>query len=627
VSNAVTDPGPGPIEDYALLSDLRTAALVGLDGSIDWLCLPSFDSGSCFGRLLGNENHGRWKIAPAGEVRQTRRWYRENTMVLETEFQTDSGVVRLIDTMCPQADRHDPHDQPRVIRVVEGVSGEVEMTLRWVVRFAYGDAVPWVRRYRRHGEEYLLALAGPRAVTLRGDLLPHAVPHQRAHEETFTVGAGERFSWVMEYLPDPDEQPPPVDTEDDIRKCEAFWRKWSGQIEYDGPHSEIVLRSLATLKGLGYAPTGSIVAAPTTSLPETPGGERNWDYRYCWLRDATLTLLAFDNFGLSAEAEAWRTWLLRAVAGDPANLQIMYGLRGERHLIEWECDWLPGYQGAKPVRVGNAAYKQLQLDVYGEVMDALHLARERGLPETQDSWSLQRGLLRHLEKIWQEPDNGLWEVRGPGRHFTHGRVMVWVAFDRAVRAVEEDGLPGPVHRWRELRDTLHAEVLENGFNEKIGAFTQYYGSTELDAATLLIPAVGFLPGTDERVRATIDAIGRELKHGDLIDRYSTPHDGQSDVDGLHGHEGAFLMCSFWYVDALALSGRQAEAEAMFERLLGLCNDVGLLPEEYEAETKRFLGNFPQAFSHLALVNSANVLYRSKHDRHHRSRRVFAETEE
>ncbi|HWE88826.1 MAG TPA: glycoside hydrolase family 15 protein [Pseudonocardiaceae bacterium] len=612
------DSGPGPIEDYALLSDLRTAALVGIDGSIDWFCIPRFSGHSCFSRILGNDEHGHWRIAPTGEVKDTRRWYREGSMVLETEFVTDTGVIRLIDFMPPQENHHDFTDQPRIVRIVEGVTGAVEMRLRWVVRFAYADAVPWVRRMRTHDNDHILALAGPRAVTLRGDPLPEAVPDRQVHEAVFTVDAGQRLSWVMEYLPNHDEQPPPVDPDVDLRTAERFWREWSGRFVYEGPHAETVHRSLITLKALTYAPTGGIVAAPTTSLPETPGGERNWDYRYCWLRDATLTLLAFDNFGYLAEAEAWRRWLVRSVAGSPADMQIMYGLRGERHLIEWEADWLPGYQGARPVRIGNAAYRQVQLDVYGEVMDALHLARERGITETPESWAIQRGIITHLCQIWREPDSGLWEVRGEGRHFTHSRVMVWVAFDRAVRAAEEDKLPGPVEQWRDIRDEIHQEVLDQGYNTEIGAFTQYYGGTELDAATLLMPAVGFLPGTDPRVKSTVEAIGRELKHGDLIDRYSTTAQ-HSDVDGLSGKEGAFLVCSFWYVDALAMCGRQDEAESMFARLLALVNDVGLLAEEYDPATGRFLGNFPQAFSHLGLVNSAAVLY-GGHTRDERSRR-------
>ncbi|MBV9845969.1 MAG: glycoside hydrolase family 15 protein [Kutzneria sp.] len=611
------DSEPSPIEDYALLSDLRSAALVSIDGSVDWLCLPRFDSPSCFSRLLGDDGCGRWQIAPTGRVTEVSRCYRDTTLVLETEFQTEDGVVRLIDVMPPHEDGG--VDQPRLVRILEGVSGEVEVRLRWVVRFAYGDSIPWVRRVKRDGNEHILAIAGPQAVVLRGDRLPHRVHNERAHEALFTVTAGQRLSWVMEFTATPDAPPPPADADADVAASERFWREWATQITYDGPHVEAVRRSLVTLKGLTYAPTGGIVAAPTTSLPEVIGGERNWDYRYCWLRDATLTLLAFDNFGCVDEALAWRSWLLRAVAGDPADVQIMYGIDGQRHLMEWEVDWLPGYQGAKPVRVGNAAFRQLQLDVYGEVMDAMHLARERGVTESAQSWALQRGLLRHLEGIWRKPDKGLWEVRGPARFFTHSRVMIWVAFDRAVRAVEEDGLPGPVDRWRELRDAVHAEVLANAWNERVGAFTQYYGGTELDAATLLIPTVGFLPGDDERVQATITAVEKELKHGDLVDRYTTDTD-LSDVDGLSGQEGAFIACSFWFVDALALSGRREEAEAMFARLLGLANDVGLLAEEYDVSTQRFTGNFPQAFSHLALVNSAAVLYGKGNLRRDRGRR-------
>jgi glucoamylase len=601
----VGDTGPGRIEDYALLSDLRTAALVGLDGSIDWLCMPRFDSPSCFSRLLGTEDDGHWRIAPTGEVVSVRRSYRDGSLVLETEFETVDGVVRLIDTMPPEQDHWDA--DTRVVRVLEGVSGQVEMSMRWVLRFAYADSVPWVRRGERDGQECIVALAGPSAVALYGDRLPFRVQGKRAHEAVFAISAGQRLSWVMEFAYSPDEPPAPVDAVAEVARSEAFWLAWSSKIGYDGPHADVVHRSLITLKGLTYAPTGGIVAAPTTSLPETFGGERNWDYRYCWLRDATFTLLALDNFGCTDEAAAWRRWLLRAVAGDPADLQIMYGIGGERHLVEWEVDWLPGYRGAKPVRVGNAAYRQLQLDVYGEVMDALHLARERGLDETPDSWAMQRGMMRHLEKVWELPDKGLWEVRGPDRHFTHSRVMVWVAFDRAVRAVEEFDLPGPVERWRELRDTVHAEVLAKGWNASLGAFTQYYGGTELDAATLLIPAVGFLPGDDPRVVGTVDAIAGVLKHGDLIDRYETEV-GESEVDGLAGVEGSFLACSFWYVDALVLAGRREEALAMYDRLVDLCNDVGLLAEEYDAETGRMCGNFPQAFSHLALVNSAAVLF-------------------
>jgi GH15 family glucan-1,4-alpha-glucosidase len=614
---AVQQDLPGRIEDYALLSDLRSAALVGLDGSVDWLCLPRFDSPSCFGRLLGDDGAGRWLLAPTAPVTSVRRRYRDTTLVLETEFETLDGVVRVVDAMPPHADGG--LDEPKLVRTVEGVSGEVEMRLRWVVRFAYGDSTPWVRRVRTGEQDHILAVAGPHAVVLRGDRLPYRVHHERAHEAVFTVAEGQQLAWTMEFTTTPDDPNPAVDPYAEIDRTERFWHEWQGRISYDGPHQEAVRRSLATLKALTYAPTGGIVAAPTTSLPEALGGERNWDYRYCWLRDATLTLLAFDNFGCTHEALAWRSWLLRAVAGDPADLQIMYAIDGERHLLEWEVDWLPGYHGAKPVRVGNAAFDQLQLDVYGEVMDALHLARERGVTESAESWALQRGLLRHLEQIWEQPDRGLWEVRGPDRHFTHSRVMIWVAFDRAVRAVEEDGLPGPVDRWRELRDAVHAEVLAKGWNDEVGAFTQYYGGTDLDAATLLIPAVGFLPGNDPRVRSTVAAVEQQLKHGDLVDRYTTTA-GESHVDGLSGHEGSFLACSFWFVDALALCGRRQDAEAMFERLVALANDVGLLAEEYDHGAGRFTGNFPQAFSHLALVNSAAVLYGEQAGRHEASRR-------
>jgi glucoamylase len=615
--SAERDDRPGRIEDYALLSDLRSAALVGLDGSVDWLCLPRFDSPSCFGRLLGDDGAGRWLLTPTAAVSSVRRRYRDTTLVLETEFETVDGVVRIVDAMPPHTDGG--ADEPRLVRVVEGVSGNVEMRLRWVVRFAYGDSIPWVRRVRRDDDEHILAVAGPHAVVLRGDRLPYRVHHQRAHEAVFTVAEGQRLAWTMEFTRTPDAPAAAVDPYAEIDRAERFWHDWQARIAYQGPHQDVVRRSLATLKGLTYAPSGGIVAAPTTSLPEALGGERNWDYRYCWLRDATLTLLAFDGFGCTQEALEWRSWLLRAVAGDPADVQIMYAIDGERHLLEWEVDWLPGYHGASPVRVGNAAFRQLQLDVYGEVMDALHLARERGVTESAESWALQRGLLRHLEEIWSQPDRGLWEVRGPDRFFTHSRVMIWVAFDRAVRAVEEDGLPGPVERWRELRDAVHAEVLAKGWNDEVGAFTQYYGGSELDAATLLIPAVGFLPGDDPRVKATIAAVEKELKHGDLVDRYTTTA-GSSDVDGLRGREGSFLACSFWFVDALALSGRRSEAVAMFERLVALANDVGLLAEEYDGEAGRFTGNFPQAFSHLALVNSAAILFGDQAGRHEASRR-------
>ncbi|MBQ0922593.1 glycoside hydrolase family 15 protein [Saccharopolyspora endophytica] len=609
--------GPGLIEDYALLSDLRTAALVGKDGSLDWLCLPRFDAPACFARLLGGE--GRWSIAPTEPVREVRRRYRENSLVLETEFRTDSGVLQLIDFMPPH--EVNQHDEPCVVRIVEGVSGEVGFQLDWVLRFDYGDSVPWVRRVNETEpvlDEYVLGIAGPHTVVLRGEELPTRVDGERAHRHTGTISAGQRMSWVLQWSSDPDELPAPMDPEQELRECEGFWRDWSAKIVYDGPYPKAVRRSLATLKALIYAPTGGIVAAPTTSLPEAVPGNRNWDYRYCWLRDATLVLLALDDLGCTSEAEAWRRWLVRSVAGDPADLQIMYGVGGERHLIEWEADWLRGYRDSSPVRVGNAAYRQRQLDVYGEVMDALHLARERGLVESEDSWAVQRGMLAHLERIWREPDRGLWEVRGPDRHFTHSQVMVWVAFDRAVRGAEEDGLPGPVEHWRELRDEVREEVLRRAWNPEIRAFTQFYGGTSLDASVLLLPAVGFLSGDDERMRSTVEAIRRELQHGVLVDRYTTT-DEPSEVDGLSGREGSFLACSFWMVDAMVYCGRRDEAERMFAELVEMANDVGLYSEEFDAESGCFTGNFPQAFSHLALVNSASVLYGGR-TREQKSRR-------
>ncbi|APU17838.1 glycoside hydrolase family 15 protein [Actinoalloteichus fjordicus] len=609
---------PGLIEDYAMLSDLRTAALVGKDGSIDWLCVPRFDSSSCFSRLLGDDRAGHWRITPVEEVIEVRRRYRDDTMILETDFHTAHGVVRLVDAMEPHPDHEDL--PTRLIRTVYGISGSVQMRLDWVVRFAYADSVPWVRRVQEEeSTECIFAVAGPDAVVLRGEPLPKPVPHQRAHEAIFTLGAGESRAWVMQYSWTAQTPPAWVDPAECLRRTERFWREWAGKIQYTGPCEGSVRRSLITLKGLIYAPSGGIVAAPTTSLPEALGGSRNWDYRYCWLRDATLTLLALDSLGCGAEAAAWRDWLLRAVAGDPADLQIMYAIDGRRHLLEWEADWLTGYHGAGPVRVGNNAFRQRQLDVYGEVMDALHLARERGLAETAESWALQRALLHDLERIWRLPDRGLWEVRGPERHFTHSRVMVWVAFDRAVHAVEEFGLPGPVERWRDLRDRVHAEVLRDGWNDQLGAFTQYYGGTELDAATLMLPMLGFLPGTDDRILGTIAAIDRDLRHGDLVDRYSTDP-GISPVDGLSGREGSFIACSFWFVNALELSGRCDEALAMFHRLVALANDVGLYSEEYDSDTRRFTGNFPQAFSQLAMVDSAALLALNTPRRHEQDRR-------
>ena len=585
------------IEDYALIGDMHTAALVSNTGSIDWLCLPRFDSGACFAALLGDEQHGHWQLTPTGEVTGTRRSYRGETLVLDTEMTTATGTIRITDLM-PLRDK-----SVDLLRIVECLDGEVEMELRWTVRYDYGNVVPWLRHHDGD-DERLEAVAGPDAVVLRGDVLPRPVDDQ-VHAAVFTVRPGRPMSWSMQWYPSTDPTPGPIDTEPRLAKTMDYWSKWSAKGSYDGAYRDAVQRSLLTLKALSYEPSGGIIAAPTTSLPEAIGGERNWDYRYCWLRDATLTLSALTGGGYVNSAKAWRRWLLRAIAGSPENLQILYGVLGERRIMEWEADWLPGYEGSTPVRIGNAAFNQLQLDVFGEVMDALYLARRRGVNSSDRAWALQSALMEHLATIWQQPDRGIWEVRGPERHFTHSRVMVWVAFDRAVRTAEEFGLDGPVQKWRDLRDEVHAEVCAEGWNAELGTFTQYYGGTELDAAVLLIPSVGFLPGDDHRVRSTVDAIGAKLRHGDVVDRYSTSETAGG--DGLSGKEGSFLACAFWFVDALVLTGRRDEGEAMFERLLLLRNDLGLLAEEYDPKAKRLLGNFPQAFSHLALVNSALLL--------------------
>jgi len=585
------------IEDYALIGDMHTAALVSNTGSIDWLCLPRFDSGACFAALLGDEQHGHWQLTPTGKVTGTRRSYRGETLVLDTEMTTATGTIRITDLM-PLRDK-----SVDLLRIVECLDGEVEMELRWTVRYDYGNVVPWLRHHDGD-DERLEAVAGPDAVVLRGDVLPRPVDDQ-VHAAVFTVRPGRPMSWSMQWYLSTDPTPGPIDTEPRLAKTMDYWSKWSAKGSYDGAYREAVQRSLLTLKALSYEPSGGIIAAPTTSLPEAIGGERNWDYRYCWLRDATLTLSALTGGGYVNSAKAWRRWLLRAIAGSPENLQILYGVLGERRIMEWEADWLPGYEGSTPVRIGNAAFGQLQLDVFGEVMDALYLARRRGVNSSDRAWALQSALMEHLATIWQQPDRGIWEVRGPERHFTHSRVMVWVAFDRAVRTAEEFGLDGPVQKWRDLRDEVHAEVCAEGWNAELGTFTQYYGGTELDAAVLLIPSVGFLPGDDHRVRSTVDAIGAKLRHGDVVDRYSTSETAGG--DGLSGKEGSFLACAFWFVDALVLTGRRDEGEAMFERLLLLRNDLGLLAEEYDPKAKRLLGNFPQAFSHLALVNSALLL--------------------
>ena len=579
---------PLRIEDYALIGDTQSVALVGRDGSYDWMCLPRFDSSACFAALLGTPSHGRWLLAPAGEVRNTSRSYRDGTLILETTFELAEGRVRVIDCMPPR------DGTPDVLRVVEGLEGEVTMRFELVIRFDYGSIVPWVSRLP---DGRLRAIAGADALVLQSDIETHG--EALTTVATFTIKAGQKASFVLSWYPSHEEPPPHRDAARAVAHTEQFWREWAAHCTYRGPWQDAVSSSLLTLKALTYAPTGAVLAAPTTSLPEWPGGTRNWDYRYCWLRDSTFTLYALRLAGHVEEARAWRDWLLRAVAGDPAKLQIMYGVAGERRLTEFELDWLPGYEGSRPVRVGNAAASQLQLDVYGEVMDTLHQTRRTGLPSDPTTWNLQVDLLEFLEGAWHEPDEGIWEVRGPKQHFTHSKVMAWVAFDRAIKAIEQTQVEGPLSRWRAIRDAIHTEVCSRGFDSSQNTFTQAFGTRHLDASLLLIPQVGFLPIDDPRVTGTIAAVERELVHHGLVLRYRT--EGQ---DGLPPGEGAFLACSFWLADAYALSGRTEEAHRLFTRLLSLRNDVGLLAEEYDPVAGRQLGNFPQAFSHVGLVNTA-----------------------
>ncbi|MFJ2057400.1 glycoside hydrolase family 15 protein [Streptomyces sp. NPDC087908] len=583
------------IDDYALIGDLQTAALVGRDGSVDWLCLPRFDSAACFASLLGDEENGHWRIAPKGATSCTSRRYADGTLVLETFWETRTGTVKVVDFM-PQRDT-----APDLMRIVEGISGSVEMSSVLRLRFDYGSVVPWMRRSDGHR----VAVAGPDAVWLRSEPPVKTWGQQFSTCSAFTVDAGEKVAFVLTWHPSHEPRPDLVDPYESLEHSLADWREWSDRCTYRGPYRDVVLRSLITLKALTYAPTGGIMAAPTTSLPEEIGGVRNWDYRACWLRDSSLTLGALLAAGYVDEARAWRDWLLRSVAGDPADLQIMYGPAGERRLPETTLPWLRGYADSAPVRTGNAAVDQFQLDVYGEVMDSLHRAHEAGIPAEKHAWNLQLSLLGFLESTWREPDEGLWEVRGRRRHFTHSKVMAWVAADRAVRTLEADpSLPGDAARWRTMRDEIHAQVCARAFDPVRNTFTQSYGSQELDAATLLIPQVGFLPPDDPRVLGTVEAVQAELLHEGYVRRYST--DGGT-VDGLPGQEGTFLVCSFWLADALWLCGRREEARALFERLVALCNDVGLLAEEYDPVTDRQLGNFPQAFSHIGLVGTAFAL--------------------
>jgi GH15 family glucan-1,4-alpha-glucosidase len=582
------------IEDYGLIGDCETAALVSRAGSVDWLCWPRFDSGAVFAALLGNADNGHWSIAPSDPDPAVRRRYRGNTLILETTFETVDGSVTLIDFM-PLRERGTSH----LIRIVQGLRGRVKMTTELVLRFDYGAVVPWVTRL---DERSIKAIAGPDMAVLYAETPIEADGFR--HRGEFFVSAGEQLAFSLRYGPSYLPVPPAIDALEALDVTEAEWEKWSSTCSERSDCSEYVLRSAITLKALTYRPTGGIVAAPTTSLPESLGGVRNWDYRFCWLRDATFTLMALMNAGFHDEAAAWRAWLRRAVAGDPAQVQIMYGLAGERRLDEWILPWLPGYEGSNPVRIGNAAAGQLQTDIYGEVLDALYQASVHGLGDIHDDWDLQCALVQHLVAIWKEPDDGIWEVRSGRRQFTYSKVMAWVAFDRAIKSVERYHLPGPVDMWRAVRDEIHREVCEKGFNAERRAFVQSYESDALDASALLIPLVGFLPPSDPRVKSTVAAIERDLTENGLVLRYRP----ENTDDGLPGGDGAFLACSFWLVDNLVLLGRRDEARALFDRLLSLRNDLGLLAEEYDAGKGRMLGNFPQAFSHITLINSAHNLW-------------------
>jgi GH15 family glucan-1,4-alpha-glucosidase len=584
------------LEDYALIGDTHTTALVGADGSIDWLCLPRIDSDACFAALLGTAEHGRWSLSPTGTSRPLRRAYRADTLVLDTELAGDGGVVRVVDCMPIREDDH-----PQVVRMVEGVSGRVRVRSEVALRFDYGHIRPWLR----DDERRVLASAGPDTVVIDGDA-EHRVDGDRCVAE-FTVAAGQRVGLRLSWTGWEQRRPEAVDAAAVVAATERWWWDWVGRCRYEGDYRDAVVRSLITLKALTYAPSGGIAAAATTSLPERPGGDRNWDYRYCWLRDATFTLMALLDAGYEEEAAGWREWLLRVVAGQPDQMQILYRVDGARRVTEVELPWLPGYAGSTPVRIGNAAAEQFQLDVYGEVIDALHQARTHGIPPDPEAWQLQRALLDVLESRWREPDRGLWEVRGPRRQFTHSNVMAWVGVDRAIRAVESLGLDGPLDRWKSLRRAISDDIHAHGYHPERRAFTQCYGSTDLDAALLLIPALGFLPATEARMRNTVAAIEEDLCHNGLVYRYR-----------CGSGEGAFLACSFWLADNYILQDRVEEGRALFERLLGLTNDVGLLAEEYDPHSERWVGNLPQAFSHVALINTAHNLAQPHGPTHRRA---------
>jgi GH15 family glucan-1,4-alpha-glucosidase len=585
---------PLAIEEYGLIGDFETAALVGRDGSIDWLCWPAFDSDACFAAILGTDGNGRWLIAPKAEIRNTTRRYRDQTLIVETRFETDDGAVELIDFMPPRGKASD------VVRLVRGVEGKVKMRMQLVIRFGFGTDIPWVKRTKDRSA--LLAIAGQDMTVLRTPVETHGEDLTTVAE--FEVGAGETVPFVLTYGPSHLAPPAPIDPELALKETEEFWADWCGRCTYQGGHRALVLRSLMTLKALTFAPTGGIVAAPTTSLPERLGGARNWDYRFCWLRDATFTLLALMNSGYPGEALAWHNWLLRAAAGAPANMQIMYGIWGRRRLLEWEAGWLPGYEGARPVRIGNAAHAQLQLDVYGELIDAFYQTRVAKLKLEDGTWDLECAVLDHLAKVWDRPDHGIWERRGEPRPYVFSKVMSWVAFDRAIKSAEKFGLKAPLDAWRELRGTIHRDVCTRGFNAELNAFVEYYGSTMFDASLLLLPAVGFLPAADPRIRGTLEAIEKHM----MRDGFVLRHDPREMLpEEKQPIEGAFLACSLWLADAHVLAGDVGKAQVLFDRVVALANDLGLLAEEYDSDARRQTGNFPQALTHIALINTAHNL--------------------
>lgn len=587
---------PSKIEDYGLIGDCETAALVGRDGSIDWLCWPAFDSDACFAALLGTPRQGRWLMAPAEAVKKSSRRYWDNTLILETQFETETGAVAVIDFMPPRGNASD------VVRLVRGVSGRVKLRMELVIRFGFGIDIPWVKK--TEDGSGLLAICGQDMTVLRTPV------ETRGEDMTtvadFEVDEGETVPFVLTYGPSHLAVPEPINPAQALQETEDFWIEWCSRCSYDGECRDLVVRSLITLKALTYAPTGGIVAAPTTSLPEKLGGARNWDYRFCWLRDATFTLLALMNSGYTEEASCWHNWLRRAVAGAPAGMQIMYGIMGQRRLLEWEADWLPGYEGAQPVRIGNAAHAQLQLDVYGELMDAFHQSRVTKLKLDDGTWDLECKVLEHLAEVWDQPDHGIWERRGDGAHYVSSRVMTWVAFDRAIKSAEQFGFEAPLAQWRKLRDTIHRDVCEKGFDRSINAFVESYGSRLLDASILLLPSVGFLPVSDPRVRGTLEAIEKYMMRDGFVLRHD-PRAITEETDQRQPIEGAFLACSLWLADAYVLAGEIAKAQALFDRVVAVANDLGLLAEEYDSGKRRQTGNFPQALTHIALINTSHNL--------------------